>query len=77
MRLRDDWKHILRHAWSVRLIVIAALLSAAEAAFPFMEDYLGLPPQKFALLTALITFLAIPARLMAQKYTIKDKDDGE
>lgn len=77
MWLQADWKRHLKNAWSVRLIILAAGLSAIEAIFPFIGEYLGLSPQQFALLTAAITFMALPARLMAQSYTHKDHCDED
>ena len=34
MKLVSDWRHVLRNAWSVRLIVLAALLSGLEVVLP-------------------------------------------
>lgn len=35
-----DWKSILRHAWSVRLMILAALLSGLEVALPLVNGLL-------------------------------------
>lgn len=65
MHLVANWRAVMRHAWSVRLILIAALLSVLEAALP----YLGLPlrPGTLAVLAALLGFAAAGARLVAQQ----------
>jgi len=65
MKLMTDWRRVLRKAWSVRLMALAALLSGAEAASPVLGEFLGVGP--FALMTALLTVGALVARLVAQK----------
>lgn len=65
--LHEDWKLILRHAWSVRLIVLAALLSGAEVLLPIIQPYLPVPPGVFAGLSFMATVAAFSARFMAQK----------
>jgi len=65
MTLLANWKDVLRRAWSVRLIVLAAILSGIEAALLFLP--LPVPPGTFALLTCIVTMAAFVARIMAQK----------
>ncbi len=65
MTLAPDWKIILRKAWSVRLMLLAAVLSAAEAVLPFFSDVID--RRVFALLLAGITFGALVARIVAQR----------
>ena len=65
MRLDADWKLILKRAWSVRLMLIAGVLSAAEAVFPFFADSIG--RRSFALIFSALTFSALIARIVAQK----------
>lgn len=68
MNLLPDWRHILRRAWSIRLIVLAGLLSGIEVLLPLAgPDWLGLPEGLFAGLSALAAALAFVARLMAQR----------
>lgn len=38
MRLVLNWRAVLRHAWSVRLNLLLALASAAEAAVSYAVD---------------------------------------
>jgi hypothetical protein len=68
--LITDWGQVLRRAWSVRLMVIAALLSGAEAALPFAHQ-LGwldfLPGGTFALLSFIVVAGAFIARFVAQR----------
>jgi hypothetical protein len=67
MRLVDDWHHILKRAWSVRLIVIAGLLTAAEYFAPDLPSYISLPPRAYPLITGVVVGAAFVARLVAQK----------
>lgn len=67
MKLSADWRAVLRHAWSIRLIALAALLSGIEAALPFFDGLLPIRPGVFGLLIFLVTLAAFVARLVAQK----------
>ena len=64
MRLIDDWKKVLRYGWSIRLIVLAGLLSGAEVVLPMFGDVL--PRRLFAALMFSVTVAAFIARLTAQ-----------
>jgi len=63
--LLHDWKYILRKAWSIRLLIVAGLLSGIEVVLPLFAD--GLPRGLFAALTFVAVSGAFVARLMAQK----------
>lgn len=65
MILVPNWKIIVRKAWSVRLIILAGLLSGAEAAMPFIDDQM--PRGVFAVASLLVTGAAFVARILAQK----------
>ena len=65
MILHDEWRTIVRKAWSVRLIVLAFVLSAAEVMLPFFDD--AFPKGIFAALSGLTVAGAFVARLIAQK----------
>ena len=67
MKLHDDWVKIVKHAWSVRLLVLAMVLSGLEIALPLVQNLLPVPPGVFAALSALATGGAFGARLLAQK----------
>lgn len=64
MRLIDDWKKVLRYGWSIRLIVLAGLLSGLEIVLPMFGDVL--PRRLFAALMFSVTVAAFIARLTAQ-----------
>ena len=65
MKLIDDWKKILKKAWSVRLLVIAGLLSGVEIILPLLVD--SFPRGLFAVLSFVFTAAAFVARIVAQK----------
>ena len=63
--LTPNWKTILRKAWSVRLILLAGLLSGVEAAMPFIDGQM--PRGVFAVASLIVTGAAFIARILAQK----------
>lgn len=65
MRLETDWKNILRRAWSIRLMILAGVLSGVEVVLPFFAD--ALPRGVFAGLSIGVVTAALVARLIAQK----------
>lgn len=65
MKLIHNWRDILRKAWSMRLMLLAAILSGVEVALPFFSD--ALPRGTFAALSAVTVALAFVARLIAQR----------
>lgn len=67
MRLVQDWKRVLQRAWSVRLMLIAAVLSGLEVAMPYLDGYVDIPPRLFALLSGLTVAAAFIARIVAQR----------
>ncbi len=70
LKLLPDWKAILKHAWSVRFMVLAGLLSGIEAVLPYFAA--DMPRGLFALLTILVIVGAMVARLLIQRM---DDDD--
>jgi len=65
MNLAQNWRTLLRKAWSVRLMVLAFLLTMAEVMLPFFSD--AVPPKLFAVLSGLAVAGAFVSRLVAQK----------
>jgi len=65
MKLIWNWREILRRAWSISLMLLAALLSGVEVALPFFMD--SMPRGIFAGLSFLVVASAFVARLVAQK----------
>jgi hypothetical protein len=64
MQLVADWKLILKKAWSIRLMLLASLLSGAEVILPQFTDVV--PPNLFAALSFVVVGGAFAARLVAQ-----------
>ena len=62
-----NWREILRYAWSIRLLIVAGLLSGAEVALPLLDGLLPVPKGVFAGLSFLATGGAFVARLVAQE----------
>ena len=68
MTLINDWRLVLRRAWSIRLILLAGLSAGASVSLEIMgPDTLGLPPEIFAALAAVINAVALLARVVAQR----------
>ena len=65
MKLYDNWKEILRKAWSIRFMVIAAVLSGIEIVLPlFAEQF---PRNTFAILSFVFVGAAFVSRIVAQR----------
>lgn len=65
MKLLPDWRDVLRRAWSVRLMILAGLLSGVEVILPYFAE--SLPRGLFAGLSILVIAGAFVARILAQK----------
>lgn len=65
MKLIDNWRDVLRKAWSLRLMFLAAILSGVEVVLPFFSE--AIPRGLFAVLSFLTVAGAFVARLVAQK----------
>lgn len=74
--LVENWRAVLRRAWSIKLIVLAGLLSGAEIALPLIQDLLPIPRGVFAGLSFLATAAGLVARLVAQQ-SVSGGHDGE
>lgn len=67
MRLIDNWWQVLKHAWSIRLMLLAGILTGLEAAWPYLDGLFPLPRGMFAALSGFVSAAAIFARFVAQK----------
>ena len=65
MKLIPDWRVVLKKAWSLRLMLVAAILSAAEFLLPFYSD--SMPQGMFAGMSFVTVAGAFIARFIAQK----------
>lgn len=73
MRLIDNVDRVLKHAWSVRLIAMAGLLSGLEVALPYFTPQTH--TRVFAALSGLVCAAAFVARLVAQKKVAPNADE--
>jgi len=64
MRLIDDWRKVVKKAWSIRLMVLAAVLSGLETILPYFSD--RIPVGVFAITSFIVTAFALLARIIAQ-----------
>lgn len=62
--LLEDWRQVLRRAWSIRFSLMAAALTAAEVVVPLFGDVL--PRGAFVLLAFVCSIGATVARIVAQ-----------
>ena len=67
MNLIPNWREVLSRAWSVRLMLIAGLLSGLEIALPLLEGVFPLDRGVFAALSLIFTAGAFVTRLLAQR----------
>jgi len=65
VKLYDNWREIVRKAWSVRFMLLAGALSAAEVVLPLFADVI--PRGTFAALSGVTVGAAFIARIVAQK----------
>lgn len=65
MRLRRDWRKILRKAWSVRLMFLATALTGLAGVWFALADYT--PIWLFIVGGMVVPMMALAARLVAQK----------
>lgn len=64
MKPVDEWKTVLKHAWSIRFAVISAVLSGFDLALPYlMPDH---PTRALAVLAAFAATASAGARLIVQ-----------
>ena len=65
MKLYANWKEILRKAWSIRLMIVAGLLTGIEVILPLFHE--NIPRNLFAALSLVFVTSALIARLVAQR----------
>ncbi len=64
MNLVPEWKWLLRKTWSIRLVILSALLSGFEVILPLFVD--TIPRNLFAALSMCSAIAAGIARVVAQ-----------
>lgn len=68
----EDWKKVLKHAWSVRLTLLASIFSGAEVILPAWTD--SVPRGVMALLAMFVAIGSGISRFLAQKELRKNGD---
>lgn len=71
MKLDSQWRRILKKAWSIRLMLLAGLLSGVEAILPLFSE--AIPRGIFSVASILVISGAFIARLVAQKEVDDEK----
>jgi hypothetical protein len=66
MRAVPEWRRVLKHAWSVRLLIVSGVLNALAAALMF-GNALPIPPIALFILTFVVNAAALAARFVAQR----------
>lgn len=64
-RLDDQWRQILKQAWSIRLMLLAGLLSGLEVALPFFTP--DFPRGLAGVISLFVTCAALLARITVQR----------
>ena len=72
-QLLPDWRDILRRAWSIRLMLLAGLLSGCEAILPLFSDSIPVPRWASSLIVLAVIAAAFVTRLLAQR---QEDEDG-
>jgi len=65
MRLVDDWRAVLRYAWSIRLIALAGLLTVADGILQALDIH----SMTLTVAAALVNGAAFMSRIIAQEKT--------
>jgi hypothetical protein len=71
MRLVEDWRTVLRKAWSVKFNVAAAICGGGEIAVQIWQPT-SIRPGVFAGIAFIVSIAATAARVMAQKELTND-----
>lgn len=68
MKLHDNWRQLLRNAWSIRFMALAGLFGfLGDTVLPSYAD--SIPKNTFTLLSGLCLLLGSFSRLVQQKDT--------
>lgn len=65
MMLYENWKQLLRKAWSIRLMILAFIFTGLEVALPLLSE--SIPNKLFAVLSGFAVAGAFVSRLVVQK----------
>lgn len=62
-----NWRSVLKRAWSIRLLLLAGILSGLEVALPLVGPSLPFSPEARAATLFIVVAAAFVARLLAQR----------
>lgn len=65
MKLHENWREILKKAWSIRFGILATIFALMQVVVPIYVD--DLPKHLFAVLTGVATVGVIVSRLVWQQ----------
>ncbi|MER9912781.1 hypothetical protein NKJ71_19335 [Mesorhizobium sp. M0050] len=74
--LIHNWWLVVKHAWSIRLIIVAGVLSGGEVMLPLVQDLLPIPHGVFAGMSGLVACGAFIARIVAQSKVSGGTDEN-
>lgn len=78
MKLVNNWRAVLRHAWSVRLALLAAFLNGLSVTVYIVTGSLPAPPLWLAVLNGALTFAVPLVRIVDQANPkLKDISDAD
>lgn len=67
MRFHKDWKTVVRHAWSFRLMCVSCILSGLSVALSSAQPYSSINPIYLSAASGFCTAMAAFSSLIAQK----------
>ena len=73
LALIEDWRAVLKRAWSFKFSLLAALLGAAEMVVQFYQPA-GIRPGVFAGIAGAVSLASALARLVAQQELSRGND---
>lgn len=78
MKPVDNWRRVLRHAWSVRVLALLVLFSGLEVALPFFYGALPITDWQRGGIYFVVSGLAALLRFVAQpSVNPKDQPDAD
>lgn len=75
MHLINDFGRVFMKLWSVRLAIVAGVLSGIEVILPLFID--AIPRGAFAIASFVVTVASIVARAIAQPSIHRKQDDDQ
>ena len=64
--LAPNWKRILKHAWSIRMLALVVVVNGADTAWQYFDGYFPLSKVWFGIVAFGLSMGAIYARIVYQ-----------